>query len=225
MNNLPIEIQALILNLLNLRSQINLIFACKRNKILMEYWEINQKINVNDEKMKLCYYDCFVNIEIHKILPKYPKKLKHLKFSIFLSNDFLSDIKIPLTITHLNLGFHFNQPLNGCIPNTVIKLALGYNFNQPITKGDIPNSVIKLTFGEKFNQPIEKGVLPESIKILIFGYYFDPPNLDFIPSSVHYLRFCRKHDATINNMIPSTVKNVVFMKRCYMSRYSDYWDK
>ena len=42
MNELPIEIKSIILNLLNLKSQINFIFSSKENQTLIKHWRIKK---------------------------------------------------------------------------------------------------------------------------------------------------------------------------------------
>ncbi len=98
---------------------------------------------------------------------------------------------IPDSVTHLNFGHYFNQPLKkdnnskSIIPDSVIYLTFGNEFNQPLEKGDIPDSVTHLTFGQDFNQELRKGDIPDSVTHLTFGKNFNKPlNDDNLPSNL-----------------------------------------
>ena len=49
MNNLPIEIKSVILGFLDSKSQFNFVFTSKKNQNLIEYWEINHQICINNK--------------------------------------------------------------------------------------------------------------------------------------------------------------------------------
>jgi hypothetical protein len=51
---------------------------------------------------------------------------------------------------------NFNQPIDGCIPFSVTHLTLGYYFNQPI-KG-IPSSIKKIIIYSAYKLEIEPNV-------------------------------------------------------------------
>jgi len=56
---------------------------------------------------------------------------------------------LPISITHLTLGYFFNQPINN-LPNLITYLTLDNYFDQPIN--NLPNSITHLTLGRDFNQ-------------------------------------------------------------------------
>ena len=108
MDKLPIEIKSIILNLLDLKSQINFVFASKINQTLIKYWIIKDLIYVNEKLIKLSYYDCFESIKISELLCHYPNKLRKLIFCEMFNQPLKN---IPLSVTHLRFGYHFNKSL------------------------------------------------------------------------------------------------------------------
>ena len=80
MDQLFIEIKAIILNFLDLESQIKFIFVSKNYNKLIKYWRITKEIKFDDKLLKLSYYDCFENITTYKNLEIYPKNLKMFNF-------------------------------------------------------------------------------------------------------------------------------------------------
>jgi hypothetical protein len=100
------------------------------------------------------------------------------------------------SITHLELGDYFNQPIDNLqisffqekkkfinrrnkpwyikscyLPNSITHLELGWFFNQSID--NLPNSITHLTLAEEFNQSIDN--LPNSITHLILEGIFNQP--------------------------------------------------
>ena len=128
MNNLPIEIKTIILDLLELESQINFIFVSKENSNLIKYWKINKQICINNKMLQLSYYDCFENIIIYGLLNVYPKKLQYLTFG----EEFNEPIKncILPSVTHLTFGPCFNQSIKKCIPSEARSVWLNLVFLQ-----------------------------------------------------------------------------------------------
>lgn len=118
-------------------------------------------------------------------------------------------INIPLSVTHLHFGNHFNQPLKpGDIPNSVTHLYLGHHFNQPLKAGDIPASVTHLRFGHMFNCFFDH--VPESVTHLTFGHRFN--YFYAIPSSVTHLTFGHNFNQPIDGKIPKHVTHLKFGK-------------
>ena len=56
--------------------QIRFIFTSKTNEYLLNYWIINEKININEKVLEWRYYNHLTNIKINKLLEVYPKKLQ-----------------------------------------------------------------------------------------------------------------------------------------------------
>lgn len=96
---------------------------------------------------------------------------------------------IPLTVTHLTLGWinepnhnimdlmvthltfdnFFDQRIDNCVPKTVTHLVFGRNFNQPID--NLPQLVTHISFGPMFNQTIDN--VPMSVKEIILHIYYE----------------------------------------------------
>ena len=89
---------------------------------------------------------------------------------------------LPNTITHINIGYSFNQSLDN-LPSTIQCIYFGANniFNMPLD--NLPEGLVDLDLNmcRNFNQPINK--LPSSLEILKLGSEFQqsvdnlPPNL------------------------------------------------
>ena len=77
----------IILDLLDFKSQMRLIFASKINKHLSKYWTITNKNHVNNKVLRWCYYDILSNIKIDELLNMYPKNLQRLTFGDDLMNQ------------------------------------------------------------------------------------------------------------------------------------------
>jgi len=122
------------------------------NNIIIFNWDFNEILdNKIIQVIKLydtVYFNNYDNIEICiKTENKYDEYIcKRSKFNQPINN-------LPISITHLTLGWFFNQPINN-LPNSITNLTLNHNFNQPIN--DLPNSITHLILGHDFNQPINK---------------------------------------------------------------------
>ena len=208
MNNLPIEIKVIILNLLNFKSQINFVFASKNNQLLIKHWTIKKCCFVKDKMSKLSYYDCFENIEIYKSLCIYPKKVIYVTFDCYCSMPYFMKVRIPASVTYLTFGDWFVQPIKKIISTSITHLTLGFNFNQTV-KNVIPLSVTHLTFGDNFNQCI-KDCIPSSVTHITFGKNFNKSLKNCIPSEVTYLKFYKRFKKFKKEHIPANVKTIDF---------------
>lgn len=96
---------------------------------------------------------------------------------------------IPSSVTYLDLGGFFNQPLQtGHIPNSVTHLDLGYVFNQPLQAGHIPVSVTHLVLSDYYDIPLEMGHIPDGVTHLTLGVRYNQPlQVGSIPNSVTHL--------------------------------------
>ena len=104
MDNLPIEIMVIILDLLDFKSQVRFIFATKTNEYLIEYLTITEMIFMDEKVLKWPYYNNLINIKINKLLEIYPKKLQYVSFN-WTFNKLIKNL--PLTVTHLYLGHDY----------------------------------------------------------------------------------------------------------------------
>jgi hypothetical protein len=159
-------------------------------------------------------------------------KYEYSKFNKSINN-------LPNSITHLTLGFEFNQPVGhqGCedinchrnLANSITHLTFGTKFNQPVNNlpnsithltfaenslfnqpvNNLPNSITHLTFGNKFNQPVDH--LPNSITHLTFSYYSSYFNqpVDNLPNSITNLTFGHKFNQSIDNL-PNSITHLTF---------------
>ncbi|KAM9988094.1 hypothetical protein ACTFIZ_003460 [Dictyostelium cf. discoideum] len=98
----------------------------------------------------------------------------------------------PHSITFIDFGQHFNQPLTkdhiGLFPNSLKELTFG-RYNHPIPIGLLPNQLKILNFKNGFNQIIEIGSLPSSLTFLNLSLSYQKlihPNA--LPSSIIHLK-------------------------------------
>ena len=199
MNNLPIEIMIMILDLLDFKSQTRFIFVSKVNKHLSKYWKITKQIHINKKVLRWHYYDNLENIKINKLLKIYPKKLRSLTFD----NNFDDSIKnIPKSVDKLQKeapNFRQNRK-----PSSIKNIKFGFHFNQKVDK--LPLSIKNITFGYKFNQTVDK--LPKSIKSIKFGHSFNK-SIDKLPSSIKHIKFGFDFNQSVDKL-PSSVKSIEF---------------
>ena len=152
-------------------------------------------------------YDFIQSLDVNVL----PYGLLTLIFSIKY-NEIINKDVIPDTVKHLNLGFYFNKPLDGCIPKNVSYLQFSYFFNKELKIGDLPDSIIHLVFGSLFNQELKPNVLPKYLNKLVFGKEFNQ-NIDYyvLPLGLKYLTFGYKFNNFIRNgVIPNTVIYLTF---------------
>ena len=173
MEKLPTEIMAMILDLLDYKSQIRLIFASKTNKYLIKYWTITERTDVNKNILKWPYYDNLINIYVYELLKVYPKRLRYLTFSRYFNEPINKD-SIPTTVTHIKFGDFFNQSVNK-LPSSIESIKFGSCFNQSVDKlpsgarsvrqnlvfseNEIrrkPSSIKSIEFDGSFNQTVDK---------------------------------------------------------------------
>ncbi|KAM9995788.1 hypothetical protein ACTFIY_001986 [Dictyostelium cf. discoideum] len=98
----------------------------------------------------------------------------------------------PQSLTSIDFGLHFNQPLTkdhvGLFPNSLKELTFG-TYNHPIPIGLLPNQLKKLNFKSGFNQTIEIGSLPSSLTFLNLGLSYRKSIVPYaIPSSIVHLK-------------------------------------
>ncbi|EAL63018.1 hypothetical protein DDB_G0288793 [Dictyostelium discoideum AX4] len=98
----------------------------------------------------------------------------------------------PQSITSIDFGQHFNQPLTkdhiGLFPNSLKELTFGF-YNHPIPIGLLPNQLKTLNFINGFNQIIEIGSLPSSLTFLNLSLSYKKSILpNALPSSIIHLK-------------------------------------
>jgi len=101
-----------------------------------------------------------------------PKYLKHFSIRRKFNNNIEDCFNEGLE--YLDLGLHFNHPVEGYLPRSLKTLILVGNFNQPIS--DLANlmNLEYLTLGSKFNHAV---VMPRSLRCVRFGDAFNHPLL------------------------------------------------
>ena len=119
-------------------------------------------------------------------------QIKRIRFTDNF-NEPITDEMLPLGLTHLEFGEHFNQPVDN-LPQSLTHLTFGRRFNQPVD--NLPQSLTHLTFGTRFDRPVDN--LPQSLTHLTFGDGFDQP-VDNLPQSLTHLTF-RRYYRPINNL-------------------------
>jgi hypothetical protein len=90
------------------------------------------------------------------------------KFNYILNNDVTISVKeLIFDISgNINIDLNIFKKIKN-YPNTLTHLNFGWEFNQPIEVRVLPQSLTHLTFDGYFNQPIEKDVLPQSLTHLV----------------------------------------------------------
>ena len=108
---------------------------------------------------------------------------------------------LPNSLTHLQFGKYFNQPVDN-LPSGLTQLIFGKysDFNQPVD--NLPNSLTHLTFGDDFHQPVEN--LPNKSK------YFDEYQQKYVETTgLIELRLGNHFNYPINNL-PNSLKILKF---------------
>ncbi len=134
-----------------------------------------------------------------------PKSLTHLMLG-YSFNQCVDNL--PFGITHLRFGWEFNKPLNN-LPNSITHLRFGWEFNQPVDF--LPNSIRELFFYRSFNQSVDN--LPEGITHLTFGLLFNQ-SINNLPLSLTYLKIGEEY---VENRTISTFKQSI----CGLSRLTN----
>ena len=114
-------------------------------------------------------------------------------------------MNLPQILTHLTLGWVFNQQVN-LSPN-LIHLTFGYCFNQQV---NLPPNLTHLTFGWKFNQQVN---LPFSVQFL----ELDCNNIniiDYLSDNVEELVLGYNNILELNDL-PSSIKKLVIKNEDY----------
>ena len=119
----------------------------------------------------------------HKIIPY---NVEHLFFEYIFDYDlnvFPDELYNELKIVILNDCF--NKSVDNIFPKSLTRLEFGYEFDQPI---NIQNLIFLkyLTFGKYFNQNVDK--LPNSLLELNFGFRFNR-NVDLLPKNIIKIKF------------------------------------
>lgn len=193
-------------------ASMNKLFRDIISEIWLDVCHFKQEYNVSG-----AYH--ITNVTECETLPSY-KNLKSIRFD----HQFNSiPYNIPPTVTLIDFGFEFDQPIDGCIHQGVTHLILGHKFNQILTDcipnsvthlylsnhfnmmvtNWVPNSVTHLIFGYKYNQFI-KYQLPNSITHLVFGHDYNQPIFKHIlPASLTHLRFGWCFNQSIEHLPPS----------------------
>lgn len=135
-------------------------------------------------------------LHIAKLPSSFPPSLTCLSFAPYF-NEPIHDVKLPLSLTHLEFGKMFNQSIDN-LPLGLIFLTLGEYFNQPVDK--LPLSLTHLSLGEYFNQPVHN--LPLSLTHLLLGEYFNQP-VDKLPLFLTSLTVGNHFNQSIDKLPPS----------------------
>ena len=136
--------------------------------------------------------------------------LRHLNYLTHLTfhHEINRPINIlPINLTHLILKF-FDQPIDNLQSNSLTYLDFGFIFNQPIVGlKNLPN-LTYLDLGRNFNQPIEDLQYLSNLTHLYFSSNFNQPIvcLKYLPK-LTYLSFATSNhfNQTINYLPPSLI--------------------
>ncbi|KAN0019684.1 hypothetical protein ACTFIU_002905 [Dictyostelium citrinum] len=129
---------------------------------------------------------------LHQLLSFSVLSLYDSTFSPSCWNHKIYNGFFPQSITSIDFGQHFNQPLTiehiGLFPNSLKELSFGC-YNHPIPHGLLPNQLKSLFFKNGFNQTIEIGTLPSSLTYLnLSPSYKKAIHPDALPLSIIHLK-------------------------------------
>jgi hypothetical protein len=105
------------------------------------------------------------------------------------------------------MGHKFNQPISRSIlPTNLTHLILGYDFNQPITS--LPDSLESLTIGHNYKHPICSDInnLPVNLKHLNINSSYE--FINDIPEQIEQLAININNYNIINNF-PAGLKKLI----------------
>ncbi len=101
----------------------------------------------------------------------------------------LSKDYFPSSLTYLELGGEFDQPLEpGILPSSLTYLEFPGNFDYPLLPGVLPPSLLTLKLYGLFNHPLYPNVLPPTLTCLKLSYFYNHPiNDETLPTSLKKL--------------------------------------
>eukprot|EP01133_Synstelium_polycarpum_P007475 gene7475-8746_t len=120
-------------------------------------------------------------------------------------------LQIPMSVTNLELGSNFVQPLDqlSIVNSQVVHLKFGTKWNHPLEPNTLPDSLTHLTFGACFNTPLQLGSIPTSVSHLDLGTQYNHKlKTGCIPNSVVHLKLSDCYNQSLS--IPNSVKNLIF---------------
>lgn len=119
-------------------------------------------------KLSTCYRHSLVSLKL-------PRGLHTLILGDSYNTDFRVDL--PSSLTELQFGHNFNQPvfLWPKLPSGLLTLIYGFEFNHPVEDLKLPANLTSLKFGGAFHQPIDRLILPASLQTLHFDSNLNQP--------------------------------------------------
>eukprot|EP01112_Ceratiomyxa_fruticulosa_P001128 TRINITY_DN1110_c0_g4_i3.p1 TRINITY_DN1110_c0_g4~~TRINITY_DN1110_c0_g4_i3.p1 ORF type:complete len:444 (+),score=61.42 TRINITY_DN1110_c0_g4_i3:952-2283(+) len=134
---------------------------------------------------------------------KFPSHITHLTLGYYY-NQTLSTKNLPTCLTHLILGSEFNQSLND-LPYSLLYLQTSDYFMQPLSH--LPPKLSHLILGNNWNHPVD-GVLPQSLKHLVFEYSFNKP-INKLPGKLTHLTVGDQFNQAVNDL-PLSLTHIKF---------------
>ena len=129
------------------------------------------------------------------------------------SNRAMDNLKLPNSLTHLDFGNWFDEPVDNLhLPNSLTHLDFGNAFNRPIDNLKLPDSLTHLNFGNNFRQSVDNLKLPDLLTYLNFGNMF-PKTIENLklPDSLIYLNLGLLCDRRIDYRTwPTSLKCINF---------------
>lgn len=149
-----------------------------------------------------------------RITSAFPDTLTHLDLGD--NRVSLQQCLLPAGLTHLALGFFFNEPLDTVVlPKRLQHLRFGTMFNQPLHNVCFPETLLYLCFGARFNQPLDAVTLPCRLQVVAFGLHF-AQSLDRVvwPHSLQKLQVPNSVYLRLPNTLPAHVRVKVTNTYC-----------
>nr|QFG73740.1 MAG: FNIPrepeat containing protein [Megaviridae environmental sample] len=129
---------------------------------------------------------------------------------------------IPAFVTHLSLGWMFNQPLTWNTVPPLVRLELSVEFNQEIPPHVLPKTLKRLILGRDFNHPLHVHSLPENLEYLEFGYsgvFNHPIAPNVFPKSLLKLVMCDNFNHSLSGVLPENLVSLTM--GCYFDQPLD----
>ncbi|GAM22802.1 hypothetical protein SAMD00019534_059770 [Acytostelium subglobosum LB1] len=219
-------LQTITNNLYNI-DRICFTFVCQRwyrqkdDYLLLETLGVPVSAEINEFKhkrvlksyLKIIEFSLLIKRETHLLIAGEQSEIDMLTW---LSLDYmlLPDKPIPSSVTRLELGDTFNQPLSvlETLPTSSIRIMSSKSFNQPLEAKMFPPTLTELYLGKSFNQKLTPGCLPSTLKSITFGWDFcQDINPGVLPDGLLKLRYSHHWYITVvPNSIPSSVVDIEY---------------
>ncbi|KYQ92532.1 hypothetical protein DLAC_06524 [Tieghemostelium lacteum] len=178
--------------------------------------------NLPSSLKRLCLQCNLIDLELNNI----PPNVEHIEVDTkfiplgIMQSKTLKSLKIgfdkpvekgsfPPLLEHLDLGYDFNQSLNGSLPETLLSIRFSVRYDQPLA-GQLPPLTEHVFFPITgvFSQELKKGDIPDGCKYLhLPSTWSIQLNRDTFPQSLTHLYLPRNYNEPIDvDVLPKNLK-------------------